>query len=444
MSERPPSDPHELRREIGPFASVLITVGAMVGSGIFVTPHYVALLVRSATATWLLWLAGGALTLLGALSFVELGAALPETGGMYVYLRRAFGPVAAFAFAWSMTMVLVPSSVGFFASVAAEHLSVILRVPTRHTTALTVGVIGVLLGVNLGGVRQSAWLQGSVTLAKVVGVLLLAVGGLFVRRQGAPLALPLSSEPGALPWVNTLAALVPVLWSYDGWVDVTSVAGEVRSPGRNVPRSLVVGTVLVAGLYLLANVTYLRVMGPAALAQSATPAADAAALAFGARGRTVVSLLVALSTFGGCAVALLTGSRVIYAVARDGLFLPAFARTSARGVPSVALVASCVLAVLYVSSPVGDLANVFVIGAWPFYALAAVATVRLRSREPALARPYRTPGYPWTPVVFAAVSLGVVASYGITQPWQLGMSVGIIALGGPVYGWYAWQLRRGR
>jgi APA family basic amino acid/polyamine antiporter len=418
-----------LQREIGPWSALLITVGAMVGSGIFATPHDVAQTVQSPGLTLLLWVAGGLLALLGALSFIELGAAIPETGGLYVYLHRAYGRAGGFVFAWAMLVVMVPSSLGFFAQVTARHANSLFGVSPAWDLPVALSVLAVLVGANLRGVRSGAAVQNLATVIKYAGVLGIAMLGLVFAPASPPVTVPAPAVPMGL----VLAALVPVLWAYDGWIDITSIAGEVRDPQRDVPRSLAFGTLMVTVLYLLANVTYLRVLGPAGLAASATPAADAASHLLGASGHLVVSLLIGISTLGGCAVALLTGSRVVFAVAADGLFFKAFAHTSQHHVPDVAVIACGLLAVLYLVSPVGRLGDMFVIGAWPFYALGAVATMVLRHKEPLLNRPVRTMAYPLPILVFAAASLAIVASYAVTNPWQTFLSFGLIGMGLPVY-----------
>ncbi|MBC7543708.1 MAG: amino acid permease [Candidatus Sericytochromatia bacterium] len=419
-----------LRRELGPFSALLITVGAMIGSGIFATPHDVALTVHTPGLILGLWAIGGFLALLGAMSFVELGAAIPETGGLYVYLCRAYGPMSGFVFAWAMLVVMVPSSLGYFAQVTARHTTALFGLSGGWDPPLAIAVITGLVVVNLGGVRSGAAVQNVTTLIKYGGVLGIALIGWFLAPVAAPVASALSETSG----LALLAALVPVLWAYDGWIDITSIAGEVKDPARAIPRSLAIGTLLVTGLYILANLTYLKVLGTAGLAASETPAATAAASLLGPAGHALVSMLIGISTLGGCAVALLTGSRVVYAVAADGLFLKAFARTSPQGVPDVAIMACGALAVLYIVSPVGRLGELFVIGAWPFYACGAVATIVLRRREPALPRPVRTWAYPLPIVVFALASVAIVIGYGMTNPWQTLLSFGLIGLGVPVYG----------
>ncbi len=425
-----------LRRELGPFSALLITVGAMIGSGIFATPHDVALTVHSPGMILGLWVLGGILALLGALSFVELGASIPETGGLYVYLNRAYGPMVGFVFAWAMLVVMVPSSLGYFAQVTARHAIALFGMTAGWETPLAIAVVTGLVAANLGGVRSGAAVQNAATLIKYAGVLGIALLGWCLAPHVAPVAST-AVDPG----VGTLlAALVPVLWAYDGWIDLTSIAGEVKDPERAIPRSLAIGTLMVTGLYLLANLTYLKVLGAAGLAASETPAATAAATLMGPVGHALVSVLIGVSTLGGCAVALLTGSRVVYAVAADGLFIKAFARTSPSGVPDVAIMACGALAVLYVVSPVGRLGELFVIGAWPFYAFGAVATMVLRRREPALARPVRTWAYPLPILVFTVASVAIVAGYGMTNPWQTLLSFGLIGVGLPVF----WAFRRHR
>jgi amino acid transporter len=229
-----------------------------------------------------------------------------------------------------------------------------------------------------------------------------------------------------------VAALVPILWAYDGWIDITSIGGEVKTPERNLPRSMVVGMLVVTALYLVVNVAYIRVLGPAFLAQSETPAADAARVAFGERGNIAVSLLVSIATFGGCAVSLMTGSRVLYAVAHDGLFFPVFAKVSSRSVPFVAIVTSGALASVYLTAGIGGFLNkMFVVGAWPFYALAAIGTIVLRRREPSLPRPMRTFAYPFSIVLFVATAAAIVGSYCVTKPKQTALSLGLIVIGVP-------------
>jgi amino acid transporter len=420
----------QLRRELGPVSAVLVTVGAIIGSGIFVIPHEVATRISSPGLTLGLWVAGGVLALLGAFTFADLGAAIPETGGMYAFLRRIYGPRVGFTYSWARFVVLIPSSVGFFAQVTARYVVAFLGAPDSWQKPFAIGVILLIAGVNVRGLRNGAGLQNVATAIKYVGLLTLAVGGLWAVSAPTAAAATLP-EPDSLMIV---AALVPILWAYDGWIDLTAIGGEVKDPERTIPFALTVGTALVLVVYLLANVAYLRVLGPVELALTTTPAAATAARLAGPIGATLAAALVAVSTIGGCTVALLTGSRIVYAMARDGLFFKAFASVSDRAVPHVAIMACAAMAILFVASPVGKLGDLFVIGAWPFYALGAVGALILTRREPDLARPHRAPGYPLPNLLFAAAAIVIVAGYGISNPWHTALSLGLIAVGLPLYG----------
>ncbi|HUS64396.1 MAG TPA: amino acid permease [Kofleriaceae bacterium] len=415
-------------RQIGPLSAVLIAMGAMIGTGIFVVPHDIAEHTHSLGVTLALWGAGGLVSLLGALSFAELGAALPENGGLYAYLRRAYGPAVAFAFGWSFFAILAPASVGFFAQVTATYALALVGAPAAWVTPLAIAVVAALVLVNVRGLREALGLQNVTTTIKVAGLALVGLCGLLFGEAAPP------SEPAASAGAATIAAaLVPVLWAYDGWINVAYVGGEVRDPQRNLPRALIAGSIGVTLLYLAANAAYLAILGGAGVEASATPAADAAARALGGGGRTALSVLVGISTLGGCTVVLLTGSRVVSSVARD--IFPPLAHQTAAGTPGRAIVAVGALSIVYMTSPLGRLGDVFVIGVWPFYAAGAVATVVLRRREPDLPRPHRTLAYPLPIAGFCVATVLLLGSYAIAAPARLGVSFGIIAVSWPMYRW---------
>lgn len=427
-------DEHGLHRELGLRSSTLLTAGAMIGTGIFVSP--IATAKATSSAAWMLfaWLLGGALSLLGALSFAEAGSALPETGGLAVYLRRAFGDGAAFLFGWAMLAVLVPSSVAFFAQVAWWHLrDAGLLVQSVWPTVFIVA----LAAVNVVGVRSGARTQNALTVLKVAGVVLVAALGLSRLGVLAQPTMTIAMAPRA-SFASFAAAMVPILWAYDGWIDITSVAGEVRSPRRDIPRAIIGGTLLVTALYLLATGGMLAAFGHDGLASfgerdtvfSSGPWSTG-------RVRVALALLVAVASIGGGAVGLMSGARVVFAVARDGLLFAPLARVSSRGVPANALISCAVLALAYVHSPLARLGEVFVLGAWPFYALGALAVVRLRRRSQlgALddASVFRTPFFPWPQLVFALLSVAIVLTYAVREPKNTAISAGAIAAGAVLF-----------
>ena len=422
-----------LRRDVGALDAALVTVGAMIGSGIFYTPAEVARATGSTGRALAAWGLGAVLSLLGALTLAELGAAIPGTGGLYLYLRRAFGPAVAFLFGWAMLAVLVPSSVAFFAGVTARHVAPLLHVDARHASlaerVVSLTVIAFVAAVNVSGVRHAARLQGVTAALKYVGVAGVALAAFAV---GAPATAPVVTT---LAQGSIVAAVVPALWAYDGWIDITSIAGEVRDPARVIPRALVLGTLAVTLVYLVVVVAYHHALGTAGLAAAAAPGNALGARVAGAAGMRAVGALVAVSCFGGCMIGMLTGTRVIAAMGEEGGALRGLAVTGRAGTPDRAIVATAVLAAAYgLSAQLGRLAEVFVVGAWPFYALGALATIALRRKEPALARPYRVPGYPWTPLLFFVATVGMLVSFARTSPKLVAASFGVIALGLPVYG----------
>lgn len=421
------------RREVGALDATLVTVGAMIGSGIFQTPAEVARRTGSLPRALLAWVLGAALSLLGALTLAEPGAALPGTGGLYVYLRRAFGARVAFLFGWAMLVVLVPSSVAFFAGVTARHLAPVTRLDER---VVSVAVIALVAALNASGVRRAARAQSVTAVAKCVG---LAVAALAAFGASAPVSVPEAPAPVSA----VLAAVVPTLWAYDGWIDVTSIAGEVRDPGRTIPRALVIGTLAVTALYLLVVAGYHRALGTAALAAARAPGNALGAQLAGSAGLRAMAALVTLSAFGGCVIAMLTGTRVIAATALDDGIAPSLGALGPRATPDRATALTAALALAYaLSSHVGRLAEVFVVGAWPFYALGALATIALRRREPELPRPYRVPLYPWTALAFFASTAAMLVSFAIEDARLVAASLALVLAGLPAYELAKRALRR--
>lgn len=438
MSEQ---EPRALRRELGPASSVLMTAGAMIGTGIFVAPLATARGTGSGAAMLGLWVIGALLSLLGALSFAEAGAAIPETGGLAVYLRRAFGDWAAFAFGWAMLTVLVPSSLAFFAQVAHWHLRDAGLFRWRWSPDV---IIAALWAINVAGLRWGSALQSALTLVKVIGVVgmsvfLCSTGGAALETTASPVA-----SPGALDFA---AAIVPVLWAYDGWIDVTSVAGEVRDPKRTVPLAVVVGTLLVAALYLLVNGALLVALPHSALGATREGVTLLALGPFGAPwARASLAALVAIAAVGSAAVGLLSGVRVVFAVAQQGLLFAPLGRVSSTRVPAASLTTCAVIALAYLHSPLGRLGEVFVLGAWPFYALGALGIIRLR-RAGLFDEPlggddrggerFRTPCFPLPQWAFALLSVAIVLVYAVREPRHTMISLGVLAFGFALYPWFA-------
>jgi len=431
---------------------VAVLVGSTIGSGIFRSPAEIA---QHADQLWtfaLAWVFGGLVALCGALAMAELAAMYPRTGGTYVYLREAYGRAVAFCFGWSELVILRPAAYGAIAIVSAEHLwlavgrdgaSALFSVGAVPVTLaqVTAGVFIVALGaVNYRGVELGAAIQNVSTVLKV-GALLAIVGlGLILTPDAVP-GVP--RPDGELAVTGTASALglamVSVLWAYDGWADVGFVSGEVRDPERNLPRAFIIGTSTIVVLYLAINLVYLRVVPLDQMPGRPLIAADVTRALIGDVGARLVAGAVALSTFGTLNGSLMTGPRVFYAMAEDKLFFSALARVHPKhGTPSGAIVLSVILGVVFASvRTFGQLADQFVIGIWPFYALAVLAVFVLRKTQADRPRPYRTWGHPVVTAIFVLASVFLLANYAVRAPLTFAADIGIIALGLPVFWW--WQ-----
>jgi amino acid transporter len=437
-----PSGESALRREIGVLLAVAIVINATIGTGIFKTPAKVARVAGSMGAAYGVWVAGAVIALCGALTLAELSAALPRTGGIYEYLRRAWGKDVAFVYGWAKLTLLIPSAVGSFAKLSAEATSSLLGLlpdPARDTR-LSLGFLLICTVVNLMGVRTSAMQQAAITAAKYLGVMFLAAVGLIVASSGQDVPVPANAPAfAATPsWSGCFTALVSVMWAYDGWADLASLSGEVKQPGRSLPRALVLGTLAIAVVYLAANFGMGRVLGIEGLRRSTSgtnmAAANLASLTLGAAGRQFLSALILVSCLGGCMSSLLTGPRVFVALATDGLFVRWLGAVSPKsGVPARAVMVSALLGGLYVSArSFEQLTDAFVVGYFPFYILAVGAVFRLRSSEPALERPFKVPGYPLTPILFVAGAVALlIGAAGDVDRTAL-FAFGILALGVPL------------
>jgi APA family basic amino acid/polyamine antiporter len=404
----------KLRRELGIPLAVAVTVNAMVGTGIFRLAPNVLSLAGSSSAALCVWAFGGVVSLCGALCMGELAASMPRAGGIYEFLRRAYGRPVAFWYGWTRLTLLGPSAAGSFARLAAESFDAMsgLAPDATRQTAVASAVLIVCTLVNLSGVRTASTGQALLTALKFLGLVLL---GLACVTAAPALPEAASSHAcGALTLQGVFAGLVSVMWSYDGWADVSSLSAEAREPGRTLPRALFLGTLAVTAAYVLVNVGYVRVLGEAGIAASGSGAdmvaMKAAELALGEGGRRILAALVFSSCVGACMVGVLTGSRVFVSMAADGLFVHRLGVVSVRnGAPVPAVLLTSALAVVYLSvRSFEQLTDSFVAGMFPFYILAVLSLFVLRRREPALPRPFRTPFAPGVAAVFLLGAFGLL------------------------------------
>jgi APA family basic amino acid/polyamine antiporter len=427
-------------RSVGLLDAVAVSIGITIGSGIFRVPATVAGLLHDPGSVILCWVLGGVMALCGALTFAELAASLPRSGGMFAYILEGFGPVPAFLFGWAELTVVRAAALGAIATIFAEYLGYFIPLTAtevREVAALAIVAVGAL---NYVGVRRAAAVQSVTTYAKYAAVV--ALGFLACTARGATAAhfTPLWSGTVSLSLVAT--ALVPVMWTYDGWADVAAIGGEISNPQRTLPRALIVGSASVALVYLLVNLAFMYVLPLPEMASSkliATTVATRIPLLAGV-GAGLIAGLVILATFSGLNASMMVGARIFFAMGDRGLLFRAVARVSPRfDSPSVAIWICTGLGVVYVlQNDFAQLAGKFILGIWPFYALTVAAVFVLRRQRPELPRPYRVWGYPIVPAVFLLASAGMVANALITDPANTGVTLLIISVGLPVY----WLRRR--
>ncbi len=435
-----------LERRLGVWSTAALLVGITIGSGIFRVPSVAAAEVGTVAAMALLWIVGGLVALFGALTLSELVTLFPRSGGIYVFLREAYGPLPAFLFGWTRLLVIQPSSLGAIAMIFATYAGALVPLTGTGVRVTAGAVIAFLALLNIRSLGLGAAIQNASTAAKVTALAAVAAG-VFLMGDGSAGAFAAPGGLAPLSWGGFGIALIAVMWTYDGWADATYIAGEVADPGRTMPRALVRGVLAIVVIYLVINAAYLFVLPVAVMAGSQLVAADAATYVFGTAGATLVSALVVLSTFGSLNGAIMTGPRILFALAEDGLFFRPIAAVHPRWhTPHAAIALAALLGIGYVSVRTFEqLAESFILGIWPFYVLSVGAVFLLRVRRPDLPRPYRTAGYPVVPILFLLASLAMLGNALVRQPGATLFGLGVIASGIPVYYvWQALQRRRGR
>ena len=431
-------------RRLGVWSGAAIVIGGVIGSGIFRTPATVAERTASGLPLLALWVLGGLLTLAGVLCYAELGARRPQAGGIYLYLREAFGALPAFLFGWTMALINYPGSVAAVAVTFADYFCRAVSLPAPWVKPVAAGAIFFIVGVNLFGVRAGAWLVNVFTLLKLAAISMLLVVGLVLAHGhfGGVLAADPTVHVSAGAWIG---AVLPVLFTYGGFHYLNDMAGEVRDPQRTLPRALTLGLVGVVVCYVLANMAYLVGLGHAGLAASKAPAADLMSSIFGPRGATIMAIGIACSTFGYCSIAIAGGARVLQTMGADGMFFRSVGQIDARWrSPQVALgVLGLWAIVLIVTGTFDSLVNYTTVGEWLGHAFGIATLFWYRRKFGAQSSPYRVPLYPVLPFVFVATVLGVIAATVISTPHDAGMSLVIIVLGVPVYVlWQRWSRQR--
>lgn len=425
MKEQP-GDP--LPRTLGAGTLAALTIGIVVGSGIFRTPSEIAALVGSPSLILLVWIAGGAITLCLGLCLAELGAMFPRVGGIYVYLEEAFGKPVAFICGWTF-LLINPANWAAISLIAAAYIGAALGFGPGADRWVATAALALVAIMNVASVTLAARLNGVFTLAKAAA--LLSIAAVIITSAGAA-----GEGTDGTPSAGAFGlALIAVLWPYEGVAAASAMAGEVRDPSRNVPRGLIGGVFIITLLYLVINVAFLSALDPQDMAASRFVARDAATAVLGDIGGVAVGAAAAVAVLGALIAAGTCDPRVLFAMARDRLFFARVGDVHPRArTPYVAVLVSAALAMLYVwVSTFEALAAQFVLGMWLFYALCVIGLIRLRITRPDLPRPYRMPGFPWLPALFLAASLGLLAQAAVALPLISLSNIAVVAMGYPVY-----------
>ena len=440
MPEKTAVRPGGLPRTLGLWSSVALVVGITIGSGIFRSPAGIARLVPNPMLMLGLWVAGGLITLCGALSVAELAASIPETGGFYAYLREGWGPLAGFLFGWSQLVLIRASALGGIAVAFGDYFLRTIDIdPVTHpfvARSLSAAAIAFAAGTNIIGVNLGAAIVGISTVAKFSALAALVLASLLLgAAHGASVSNLTTAAAGPIGLSSMGLALVSVLWAYDGFADLSFAGGEVKDPQKNLPRAIVIGTLALIAIYVLTNVAYLYVSPIDVVRQSPLVAADTMMALFGRAGVVLVSLFVMISSFSSLNGSMLASPRIFFAMADDGLFFKSIARVHPKfRTPHVAIVLAALLGMaLVLSRSFEALTNTFVLAIWPFYAASVAAIYRLRRLRPELPRPYKVAGYPIVPAVFIVSVIGFVANALVNEPVSTGITFALILAGVPVY-----------
>ncbi len=435
-----------LVRRLGLWSAIGLVIGITIGGGIFRTPASIA--ARVPDPMWMLgvWVLGGVIVLCGALAFAELSASMPETGGMYVYLREGWGRPYGFLYGWAQLVLIRAAALGGISSVFGEYFLRVIGIdPSLHpdwADYLAAGAIIFAGGINIVGVQLGALFAGLSTIAKFGALTILVFASLLLGGGVGASWGNLAGNGAAVDAGLFGLALISVMWAYDGFADLTFASGEVKDPQRNLPRAIIIGTIAIIAIYLLSNLAYLYVTPIDRLKTSRLIAADTMSALFGQGGAAFVSVVVMISTFGSLMGSMVASPRIFFAMADDKLlFRPIAAVHPTWRTPWAAITLATVLGVAMVMTQTFEqLTDTFVLAMWPFYALSVAAIYRLRRSHPHLQRPYKVVGYPFVPAVFIAAAVYLVVNALITDPKWTSITFAVVLAGLPVY--YLWFDKR--
>jgi len=424
----------QLPRRLGLIDASLIVVGVVIGSGIFLLPNVIARNLPSGAAILAVWVMAGVLSYFGALAYAELGAMMPATGGQYVYLREAFGPGCAFLSGWVFLLAVIPGGMSFLAVGFSIYLDHFIPLSPAWREIVSLALLASLAAANYVGVQQGAWIQRIFTSLKIAGLIVLIGAAAFAPHVRS--ALPSAAPPlASLSYRGIGFALTACLMAYNGWSYVSFVAGEIKNPQRNLPRAMTLGMVAVMALYVTANAAYLNVLTVPEIAATERVGAAVATHTMGPAGASVLAAVVLLSIIGAVNGQMLTGARIPFAQARDGLFFARFGRVHPRfKTPALAIAAQTVwTGLLVVTGSYETLFAYALLSSWIVYTLGVAAVWVLRRKAPDAPRPYKMWGYPYTMWAFLIVSAWYMADAMVNQTRPSLMAFVVSAAGIPFY-----------
>ena len=436
IQQKPPS----LERVLSLLDATMINVGGIIGSGIFMVPATVAFFTGSSSLFFLVWILGGIVSLFGALSVAELGAAMPQAGGQYVYLNEAYGPLWGYLYGWSAVAVINTASIAAVGVAFSEYLGFFFPISDASIKGIAVVTIVLLTIINIVDVKSGAWFQNLFTLSKLGAIFGIILLGLVMEGGTNQNLSPIFSDKPFIGLIGPLGlAMVSVLWTFDGWIFITYVAGEVKNPGRNIPLSLIFCMLIVVSVYLLLNYVLLFTLGFTGMNGSELVVSDAASVFLGNKGAAVVTIIILISLIGANNGFVLSSARINYAMARDKLFFNQAAQIHSRfKSPANALIIQCVWACLLTfTGTFNQLITYIIFTSWIFYGMSAGAVIILRKKKPDMDRPYKTPAYPWIPIIFIFFAIFLTINTIMEAPRDATIGAGIILAGLPLY--YYWK-----
>ncbi len=426
----------KLKRVLSLMDATMINAGGIIGSGIFMVPATVALYTMSSSLFFSVWIFGGIVSLFGALSVAELGAAMPKAGGQYVYLSEAYGPVWGYLYGWAAVAVINTASIAAVGVAFSEYLGFFIPMSTLSIQLIAVLMIIILTIINIIDVKSGAQFQNLFTLTKLAAIFGIIVLGLSLDGGSASNLEPLFTKNSFSTLIGSLGlAMVAVLWTFDGWIFVTYVAGEIKDPGRNIPLSIILCMIIVVSVYLALNFVLVYILGFNGMIGSDLVMSDAASVFLGDVGATIVTIIILISLIGANNGFVLTSARINYAMAKDGLFFKqAGTIHSTFQSPTNALIIQCVWAcILTFTGTFNQLITYIIFASWIFYGMSAGAVIVLRKKRPDLDRPYKTPFYPWIPAIFILFSIFLTINTILEAPRDAAIGTAIILAGLPLY-----------